>query len=78
MQDTVTLTKNVRRLRDELALAEQALKDDIERRRAAIDEEAEQMGFAARQTRQKATGRVCGACGERGHTARGCAKKKAA
>lgn len=69
------LYEKVKQLRADLAAAEEAYRKDIDRRREALAAE-ERTAFGSPAKKEKA--RVCGACGEAGHTARKCQKKKVA
>lgn len=72
------LVERVRKLREDLAAAEKALKDDQERRRARLDEqlrsEATDAGITAGKA--KKTQKTCGLCGGPNHNARKCPDKK--
>lgn len=65
------MLEKVRKLREQLAEAEKAYNDDLDRRRAELDDEAREAGLvAAKRSRKSGGSRVCKVCGETGHNAR--------
>lgn len=65
------MLEKVRKLREQLAEAEKAYNDDLDRRRAELDDEAREAGLvAAKRGRKSGGSRVCKVCGETGHNAR--------
>ena len=79
MERENSLLEKVNKLRKELAEAEKELKNDLERRRAELQEEFVAAGLEASSRLRKGAPskgmRKCSVCGKTGHNARSCPQK---